>query len=113
MNKMIRTLMTLTALAVGSTALRAQPAVKLIVVDMGEVCGSHYRAEEANAKFREAEQKAQEQSEEIRKQGQALIEEYKELAEQAKNALLTPEARAKAEADAQKKGEEIQRKQAD
>ena len=113
MNKMIRTLLTLTALAVGSTALRAQPAVKLIVVDMAKVFDSHYKSEEANAKFREAEQKAQEQSEEIRKQGQALVEEYKELAEQAKNALLTPEARAKAEADAQQKGAEIQRKQAD
>jgi outer membrane protein len=113
MNKMIRTLLTFTALAVGSTALRAQPAVKLIVVDMAKVFDSHYKSEEANAKFREAEQKAQEQSEEIRKQGQALVEEYKELAEQAKNALLTPEARSKAEADAQKKGEEIQRKQAD
>jgi outer membrane protein len=110
---MIRTLLTLTALAVGSTALRAQPAVKLIVVDMAKVFDSHYKSEEANAKFREAEQKAQEQSEEIRKQGQALVEEYKELAEQAKNALLTPEARAKAETDAQQKGAEIQRKQAD
>jgi len=111
MNKMIRTLLTLTALAVGSTALQAQPAVKLIVVDMAKVFDSHYKSEEANAKFRDAEQKAREQAEELNKQGQALVEEYKELAEQAKNALLTPEARTKAEGDAQKKLDEIRRKQ--
>jgi outer membrane protein len=108
---MIRTLMTLTALAVGSTALQAQPALKLIVVDMAKVFDAHYKSEEANAKFRDAEQKAREQAEELNKQGQALVEEYKELQEQAKNALLTPEARTKAEGDAQKKLDEIRRKQ--
>jgi outer membrane protein len=113
MNKMIRTLLTLAALAVGSTALRAQPAMKLIVVDMAKVFDAHYKSEEANAKFRDAEQKAQEQAEEIRKQGQALVDEYKELDEQTKNALLTPEARTKAQADAQKKMQEIQQKQSD
>jgi len=114
MNKMIRTLLTVAALAVGSTALQAQqpaPALKLIVVDMAKVFDSHYKSEEANAKFRDAEQKAREQAEELNKQGQALVEEYKELAEQAKNALLTPEARTKAEGDAQKKLDEIRRKQ--
>jgi outer membrane protein len=114
MNKMIRTLLTVAALAVGSTGLQAQtpaPALKLIVVDMAKVFDSHYKSEEANAKFRDAEQKAREQAEELNKQGQALVEEYKELAEQAKNALLTPEARTKAEGDAQKKLEEIRRKQ--
>ena len=111
MNKMIRTLMTLAALAVGSTALQAQTALKLIVVDMAKVFDAHYKSEEANAKFRDAEQKAREQAEELNKQGQALVEEYKELAEQAKNALLTPEARTKAEGDAQKKLDEIRRKQ--
>ena len=111
MNKMIRTLTMLAALAVGSTALQAQPALKLIVVDMAKVFDSHYKSEDANVKFREAEQKAREQAEELNKQGQALVEEYKELAEQAKNALLTPEARTKAEGDAQKKLDEIRRKQ--
>jgi outer membrane protein len=111
MNKMIRTLMTLAALAAGTTALQAQPALKLIVVDMAKIFDAHYKSEEANAKFKDAEQKAREQAEELNKQGQALVEEYKELAEQAKNALLTPEARTKAEGDAQKKLDEIRRKQ--
>jgi outer membrane protein len=113
MNKMIRTLMSLAAFGAGSTALLAQPAVKLVVVDMAKIYDSHYKTEEANAKFRDAEQKAQEQVEELNKQGQTLVDEYKELIEQSKNTVLTAEARSKAEADGQKKLEEIQRKQAE
>src|SRR3954465_8043516 len=97
MNKMIRTLLTFAAFAIGSTRLLAQPAVKLVVVDMAKVFDSHYKSEEANAKFRDAEQKAQEQAEELNKQGQTLVDEYKDLVEQAKNSLLTAEARSKAE----------------
>ncbi|HVT72933.1 MAG TPA: OmpH family outer membrane protein [Lacunisphaera sp.] len=111
MNKMIRTFVTLAAFGAGATALLAQPAVKLVVVDMAKIYDSHYKTEEANAKFRDAEQKAQEQVEELNKQGQTLVDEYKELMEQSKNTVLTAEARGKAEADAQKKLQEIQNKQ--
>lgn len=113
MKKIINTLIALATIAAGSTALQAQPAVKLVVVDMAKVFDGHYKSEEANIKFRDAEQKAQEQAEELRKQGQTIVDEYKELVEQAKSTLLTAEARSKAEADAQKKAEEIQRKQTD
>jgi outer membrane protein len=43
----------------------------------------------------------------------ALVEQYKDIAEQAKNPAISADARAKAEADAQKKGEEIRAKQND
>jgi outer membrane protein len=111
MNKMIRSLLTLATFGLATTGLLAQPAVKLVVVDMAKVYDSHYKTEEANAKFRDAEQKAQEQVEELNKQGQSLVEEYKGLIEQSKNTVLTAEARSKAEGDAQKKLEDIQRKQ--
>lgn len=113
MKKLIRTLLTLAAFGTGSTALLAQPAVKLITVDIGKVFDGHYKSEENNIKFKDAEQKAREQAEELRKQGQTMVDEYKELAEQAKNTLLIAEARTKAEQAALKKMEEIQRKQAD
>lgn len=113
MNKMIRTLLTLAAVTAGSTALLAQPALKLVTVDIGKAFDGHYKSAEANAKFRDAEQKAREQAEELRKQGQTMVDEYKELVEQAKSTLLNAEARTKAEQAAQKKLEEIQRKQAD
>src|SRR5262245_23479934 len=113
MNKTIRTLLTLAALATGSTPLLAQPAVKLITIDVAKAYDSYYKAEEGMVKFRAAQQKAQEQAAELQKQGQTMFEEYKELVEQAKNTMLTPEARAKADAAVQKKMEDIQRKQAD
>lgn len=113
MNKLLRPLLALAALAASSTTLLAQPAFKLITVDIGKVFDGHYKSEEANAKFRDAEQKAREQAEELRKQGQTMVDEYKELAEQAKNTLLNADARTKAEQAAQKKLEDIQRKQSD
>lgn len=113
MNKQIRSFLTLAALAASSTALLAQPAMKLVTVDIGKVFDTHYKTEENNAKFRDAEQKAREQAEELRKQGQTLVDEYKELVEQAKSTMLNAEAKTKAEQTAQKKMEEIQRKQAD
>lgn len=111
MKNTIRTLTALAAFGLASTALLAQTAVKLVVVDMAKIYDSHYKTEEANAKFRDAEVKAQEQVEELNKQGQTIVDEYKELVEQSKNTLLTTEARAKAEASSQVKLEDIQRKQ--
>lgn len=113
MNKTTRTLISLVALAAGSVTLLAQPAVKLVVVDMAKVYDGYYKSEEGNAKLQEAEKKAQEQVEELNKQGQGLVDEYKGLVEQSQSTLLTPEARAKAEGEAQKKLEEIQHKQND
>ena len=113
MKNLFRTLTALATLSAGALALHAQPAVKLVTVDMAKVFDGHYKSEEANIKFQDADKKAQEQVEELKKQGQGLVDEYKELAEQAKNTLLTAEARTKAEGDAAKKYEEIQRKQSD
>ncbi|HEY4249221.1 MAG TPA: OmpH family outer membrane protein [Lacunisphaera sp.] len=112
MNKTIRTLITLAAIAAGSTTLLAQPAVKLVVVDMAKAYDGYYKSEDGNAKLHDAEKMAQEQVEELNKQGQILVDEYKELVEQSKSTVLTQEARTKAEGEAQKKMEEIQQKQA-
>lgn len=112
MNKTIRTLLTLAAIAAGSTSLLAQPAVKLVVVDMAKAYDGYYKSEAGNAKLHDAEKMAQEQVEELNKQGQTLVEEYKELIDQSKSTVLTQEARTKAEGEAQKKLDEIQQKQA-
>ena len=64
---------------------------------------SHYETEEQNAKLRGDEQKAQEEIERMNKEGNVLVDQYKELSEQSKNPPLTTDARAKAQADAQKK----------
>ena len=113
---MKKSIQTLSALAVfGLTALvaQAQPAIKLLVVDMAKLYDTHYRTEEQNAKLRADEQKAQEEVEKMNKEGNALVADYTSLAEQANNPALTADAKAKSQADAQKKYEEIQRKKND
>ena len=113
---MKKSIQTLSALAVfGLTALvaQAQPAIKLLVVDMAKLYDTHYRTEEQNAKLRADEQKAQEEVEKMNKEGNALVADYTSLAEQANNPALTTDAKAKSQADAQKKYEEIQRKKND
>ncbi len=113
MNNIIRLLLGLVALGTFTAALQAQPAVKLVVVDMMSLFDKHYKTEEINAKFNDVAQKAQEQLDEMNKQMQAVADQYKELLEQSKNTVLTADARGKAESEAQKKLEDFQRRQAD
>ncbi len=108
MNKLIRTLITLAAFGAGSFALAAEPAVKLVVVDLAKVLNGYYKTEEANAKFDKEGQKAQEQLDGLNKQMQTVADAAKDLIEQSKNTLLKPEVRTQAEADAQKKVQEFQ-----
>ncbi len=113
MNKIIRTLAGLFTLGVVTTTLQAQPAIKLVTVDMMSLFDKHYKTEEANAKFNDAAQKAQEQLDALNKNIQAVADEYKEMVEQSKNTVLTPDARTQKETEAQKKIEEFQRLQAE
>jgi outer membrane protein len=98
-------------LGVIAPPLSAQPAPKIAIVDLGKAYDTHYKTEEQNAKLKVDQQKAEEELQKINAAGNALVVRYKELAEQAKNPALTADARGKAEAEVQKVGEEIQRKQ--
>lgn len=111
MNKLIRTLITLAGLGLIASTAHAEPAFKPVVVDMTKVFETHYKTEEAYAKFNEFGQKVQEQLDGVSKKIQELASQYQELVEQSNNTVLKPEARAQAQTDAQKKGEEIQRLQ--
>jgi outer membrane protein len=95
--------------AVALTA-RAEPAVKILVVDMAKLYDSHYKTQEQNNKLQADKARAEEEVEKMNKEGNALVEEYKNLQEQSSNAALTPEAKSKAQMDAQKKYDEIQAK---
>lgn len=109
MHKAIRSLIASVGLLAGAAALHAQATLKVVVVDMAKVYDTHYKTEEANAKFNDAAQRAQEQLEQINKQIQSAADEYKSLVEQTKSPLANDQARAKAGEDAQKKMEDIQR----
>ncbi len=96
------------ALALG---VSAQPAPKIMVVDMAKLYDTHYKTLEQNAKIQADDQKAQEEVEKMNKEGNALVEEYKTLNDQSQSVALSAEAKSKAQDAAQNKLEQIQAKQ--
>jgi len=113
MKNTVQTLLSLALFGAVTLVGHAQPATKILVVDMAKLYDGHWQTEEQNAKLNHDQQLAQDQLEQLNKEGTALVDQYKELDEQSKSPALTTEARAKAQSDAQKKVEEIQRKQND
>jgi Outer membrane protein len=112
MNKLLSTVCALAAiLGLAAAPLAAQPAPKIVVVDMAKLLDGHHKTEEQNAKLKGDEAKANEELEKINKEGQALVEELKKLEEDGKNPALSTEAREKLQADMRAKIEEIQKKQ--
>ena len=108
--KSIRSLSVIAVFALSAAIAPAQPAPKLLVVDMAKLYDTHYKTEEQNSKLRNDEQKAQEEIEKMNKDGNVLVDEYKTLSDQSNNPALTADAKSKSQAEAQKKLEEIQRK---
>jgi outer membrane protein len=100
-----------TALAGAAFTVQAQPTPKILVLDLEKVFNEHYKTKEQNTKLQADQVKAQEQLDVITKEGNVLVEAFKELDEQAKNPTATAEAKAKSQAAAQKKYEEIRQKQ--
>ena len=111
MKNRIRSLCALLAFGAGSLVAQAQPAFKLLVVDMAKLYETHWETVDQKAKLQADDQKAQEEVARLNTEGNALVEEYKALNEQASNPALTAEAKAKAQADASKKLQAIQQKQ--
>jgi outer membrane protein len=101
--------------AFGATALfgQAQPAPKILIVDLSTVFQGHYKTAEQQVVMQAQAQKAEQDLGVLNKEIDALVTQYKDIVEQAKNPAISADARAKAEGDAQKKGEEIRAKQQD
>ena len=111
MKNPINSLVAIAAFAALALGAQAQPAVKILVVDMAKLYDTHYKTLEQNAKIQADDQKAQEEVEKMNKEGNALVEEYKSLNDQSNNPALSAEAKGKAQDAAQKKLEAIQTKQ--
>jgi outer membrane protein len=111
MKNHIKTLVATAAFGLFAFAAQAQPAIKLAVVDMAKLYDSHYKTVEQNAKIQADDAKATEEVDKMNKEGNTLVEEYKALSEQSNNPALTADAKNKAQGEAQKKLEAIQRKQ--
>jgi outer membrane protein len=110
MKNIIRSFVMLAAFGAFALAARAEPAVKILVVDMAKLYDNHYLTQEQNAKLQADQQKAREIADKLNKENDTLVEEFKNLQDQTNNAALTAEAKAKAQNDAQKKVDEIQAK---
>jgi outer membrane protein len=113
MKKSIQSLVAVAAIAFSAVTTHAQTAPKILVVDLAKLFDTHWKTQEQTAKLQEDEKKAQDQLAVITKDGNALVEQFKELDEQSKNPAATAEAKAKAQADAQKKYDEIQQKRSE
>jgi outer membrane protein len=111
MKNTIKSLVAIAAFGALSLGAYAQPAPKILIVDMAKLYDTHYKTVEQNAKIQADDQKAQEEVEKMNKEGNALVEEYKALNDQSNNPALSGEAKAKAQEAAQKKLESIQGKQ--
>jgi outer membrane protein len=110
MKNPIRTLCVLLALGAGSLVAQAQAPLKLLVVDMAKLYDTHWEAIEQKTKLQADDEKAKEEVTKLNTEGNVLVGEYTALNEQANNPALTPEAKAKAQADAQKKYQAVMAK---
>lgn len=111
MKNTLKSLVAIAAFGAATLAAHAQPAVKILVVDMAKLYDNHYKTLEQNAKIQSDDQKAQEEVDKMNKEGNALVEEYKNLNDQANSSALSAEKKTQAQNDAQKKLEQIQAKQ--
>jgi outer membrane protein len=109
MKNSLKSLIAIATFAAVGLGAYAQPAVKILVVDMAKLYDAHYKTVENNARIQADDQKAQEEVEKMNKEGNALIKEYTDLAEQTKNPALSADAKTKAQGEAQKKYESIQK----
>src|ERR1019366_7868947 len=113
MKTFIQSIVAVATLTFSVLAAHAQPAPKILTVDLVKLFAGHYKTQEQQAKFQADQATAKDQLDQITKEGNALVEQYKELDDQSKNPAVTAEAKAKAQADAQKKLAEIRQKQSE
>lgn len=111
MKTSLKTLLAAAAFGVTALLAQAQPAPKIALVDLGKIFEADYRTAAQQEKLKGFEAKANEEAEKLFKEGRATADKYKELEEQAKNPILTAEARASAQADAGKQLEEVRKKE--
>jgi outer membrane protein len=112
MNKLLAAFLAVTAFAgVSASSVIAQPAPKIVVVDMAKLLDEHPETADQNAKLKGDEAKANEELEKLNKEGQDLVNQLKEMEEKGKNPTLSTEAKESLQTEMRAKIEEIQRKQ--
>ncbi len=113
MKNTLHTIIAVAASALVASTVQAQAMPKILVLDLAKVISSHWKVQEQQAKLNADEAKAQKEIDRMAAEGKALVEELKELDELTKNPAATAAAKARAQADAQKKYDEVQRKRSE
>jgi outer membrane protein len=94
-----------------AVAAQAQPAPKVLVIDLAKIYDGHYKTEEQNAKLKSDQQKAEDDLQKLNAEGNVLVKSFNELKEQLNNPALSADGKVKAQKDLEAKGQEIQSKQ--
>lgn len=108
-----RSALVLLALAGATLGLRAEVALKVATLDMDQVYTKYYKTEAQKTKLEEQAKRARESEDTLKKELEAMVTQAKDLQEQTKNAILSEEARKKAQADFESKVGEIRAKDAE
>jgi outer membrane protein len=112
MTKPIKLIIALAALCATGASAMAEPAVKLVTVDVARAMANYWKSQQNEQTLRESAKRAEEEAQALQKERDAMIEEYKGFAEKAENNALSNEARQQAVADAQRKEGQIREKEA-
>lgn len=110
MNKPVKLLFALVALAVSGAVAQAQSSSKIMVVDMIKLLDEHYKTQEQKEKLKADAEKAQEEADRLLATRNTLVEQYREASDQTNNPAAKAEVKEQARAQAEQKMQEIQRK---
>jgi outer membrane protein len=111
MKKPIRSLTLMVAALVLAVSATAQPALKVVTIDLAKAYDSYWETKANEAKLREAFQRADEQAKVLRNDGTTMVDQYRALEEKSNNSMLTQEARDEASSQLQELAGKIQAKQ--
>jgi outer membrane protein len=110
MKKSILSLLSAAIMAMAAITAHAQPAPKVLVVDMQQLFLTHYKYQEEKTKLDGYSQKAQATVDQMLKDRNAVAEQLKEIIDEGRNPAASADAKAKAQADADAKNNELQSK---
>ncbi|MBW7893524.1 MAG: OmpH family outer membrane protein [Opitutaceae bacterium] len=110
MNKPVKLLLALLTFVTAGLFAQGQPAPKILVVDMIKLLDEHYKTQEQKDKLSADADKAKEEAGRLLQERNDLVEQYKELVEQTQNPATRVEVKEEAQANAEQKIQEIQRK---
>lgn len=89
----------------------AAQTIKVGVVDMARLFDAHYKTAEKNLVFQDEQERVKAEIQRLNDEGLALQEEAQGMAEQLNNPVLSDEAKAEIQGQAQQKVQEMQLKQ--